>query len=38
MTTIKLNDPVVDFIVKDKGLDIITEYILQHIKKQGMIF
>ncbi len=34
MTTIKLNDPVVDHIVKDKGLEVITEYILQHIKNK----
>jgi len=32
MTTIKLNDPTIDLIVKDNGLDTITKEVLEYIK------
>ncbi len=32
MTTIKLDDPTVDLIVKNNGLDIVTKEVLKYIK------
>ena len=32
MATIKLNDPDIDLIIKDKGLELITQDVLEYIK------